>query len=130
MCYFFCDALISTIIVYSSDQLSLYNDDLLFLFVFNCRRFHEDSDDGSSPDTSSDVSSVSDNERSIGITTQCLAENICTDQEGFSSDDSDSRNQESSPIFQYVEHDAPYGRQPLADMVCLLWFLSNQMLYL
>lgn len=116
--------------MYSSDQLSLYNDDLLFLFVFNCRRFNEDSDDGSSPDTSSDVSSVSDNERSIGITTQCLAENICTDQEDFSSDDSDSRNQESSPIFQYVEHDAPYGRQPLADMVCLLWFLPNQMLYL
>ncbi|TKW12229.1 hypothetical protein SEVIR_5G023400v4 [Setaria viridis] len=81
------------------------------------RRFNEDSDDGSSPDTSSDVSSVSDNERSIGITTQCLAENICTDQEDFSSDDSDSRNQESSPIFQYVEHDAPYGRQPLADMI-------------
>jgi len=68
------------------------------------------------PDTSSDVSSPTENERSIGMTTQCLAENICTDQ-GFSSDGSESSNQESSPIFQYVEHDAPYGRQPLADMI-------------
>ncbi|CAO2192619.1 unnamed protein product [Urochloa humidicola] len=81
------------------------------------RRFNEDSDDDSALDTSSDVSSLSDNERSTGITTQCLAENICTDQESFSSDGSECSNQESSPIFQYVEHDAPYGRQPLADMI-------------
>ncbi|CAL4976628.1 unnamed protein product [Urochloa decumbens] len=81
------------------------------------RRFNEDSDDDSALDTSSDVSSVSDNERPTGITTQCLAENVCTDQEGFSSDDSVYSNQESSPIFQYVEHDAPYGRQPLADRI-------------
>ncbi|CAL4950237.1 unnamed protein product [Urochloa decumbens] len=81
------------------------------------RRFNEDSDDDSALDTSSDVSSVSDNERSTGTTTRCLAENVCTDQEGFSSDDSAYSYQESSPIFQYVEHDAPYGRQPLADMI-------------
>ncbi|KAF8724362.1 hypothetical protein HU200_021394 [Digitaria exilis] len=80
------------------------------------RRFNEDSDDDSTLDTSSDVSSVGDNERNIGITTQCLAEDISIDQEGFS-DGSESSNQESSPIFQYVEHDAPYGRQPLADMI-------------
>jgi hypothetical protein len=91
---------------------------------------NEDSDNDSALDTSSDVSSMSDNDRPIGITTQCLAENLCTDQEGFSSDDSESSNQESSPIFQYVEYDAPYGRQPLADMVCLVWFSSNHMLYL
>ena len=116
--------------MYSSGLLSLYNYDLLKPpFVFNCIRFNEDSDDDSAPDTSSDVSSASENERSIGMTTQCLVENVCTDQ-GFSSDDSESSNQESSPIFQYVEHDAPYGRQPLADMVCLLWFLSIQMMYL
>ena len=130
VCYFFCNALIVTTVVYSSGLLSLYNYDLLKPpFVFNCRRFNEDSDDDSAPDTSSNVSSPTENERSIGMTTQCLAENICTDQ-GFSSDDSESSNQESSPIFQYVEHDAPYGRQPLADMVCLLWFLSIQMMYL
>ena len=98
-------------------------------FCFNCRRFNEDSDDDSAPDTSSDVSSASENERSIGMTTQCLVENVWTDQ-GFSSDGSESSNQESSPIFQYVEHDAPYGRQPLADVVCLLWFLSIEMMYM
>jgi len=117
VCYFFCNALIVTTVVYSSGLLSLYNYDLLKPpFVFNCRRFNEDSDDDSAPDTSSNVSSPTENERSIGMTTQCLVENVCTDQ-GFSSDDSESSNQESSPIFQYVEHDAPYGRQPLADMI-------------
>ncbi|KAG0537495.1 hypothetical protein BDA96_03G153400 [Sorghum bicolor] len=83
------------------------------------RCLNEDSDGDSALDTSSDVSNESDNdnERSIGTTTQCLAENICTDQESLSSDDCESSNQQPSPVFQYVEHDAPYGRQPLADMI-------------
>ncbi|TVU47875.1 hypothetical protein EJB05_07491, partial [Eragrostis curvula] len=80
------------------------------------RRLGEDSDGDSSLDTSSDVSSESDNERSFGRTTQCSADNICTNEESFSSDDSVSSNQ-LSPVFQYMEHDAPYGRQPLADMM-------------
>lgn len=103
---------------------------LKLFFVFSCRCLNEDSDGDSALDTSSDVSNESDNdnERSIGTTTQCLAENICTDQESLSSDDCESSNQQPSPVFQYVEHDAPYGRQPLADMVCrLLRFLCNQM---
>nr|CAB3477020.1 unnamed protein product [Digitaria exilis] len=49
-------------------------------------RFNEDSDDDSALDTSNDVSSVSDNERNIGIPTQCLAEDISIDREGFSDD--------------------------------------------
>ena len=54
VCYFFCNALIVTTVVYSSGLLSLYNYDLLKPpFVFNCRRFNEDSDDDSAPDTSS-----------------------------------------------------------------------------
>ncbi|WVZ71442.1 hypothetical protein U9M48_020029 [Paspalum notatum var. saurae] len=80
-------------------------------------RLNEDSDGDNAPDTSSDVSSESDNEKSIGIATKCLAEIFCTDQQGFSSDDSKSSSQEAPPVFQYMEHDAPYGRQPLADMI-------------
>lgn len=87
----------------------------------SCRYLNEGSDGDNAPETSSDVSNESDNdndnERSIGRTTQCLAENICTDQERLSSDDCDSSNQEPPPVFQYMEHDAPYGRQPLADMI-------------
>lgn len=102
-----------------------------FFFVFSCRYLNEGSDGDNAPETSSDVSNESDNdndnERSIGRTTQCLAQNICTDQEMLSSDDCDSSNQEPPPVFQYMEHDAPYGRQPLADMVCLFRFLCNQM---
>ncbi|ONM31687.1 hypothetical protein ZEAMMB73_Zm00001d040625 [Zea mays] len=86
-----------------------------------CRYLNEGSDGDNAPETSSDVSNESDNdndnERSIGRTTQCLVENICTDQERLSSDDCDSSNQEPPPVFQYMEHDAPYGRQPLADMI-------------
>ncbi|AQK84944.1 Oxysterol-binding protein-related protein 3B [Zea mays] len=86
---------------------------------FDCRYPNEGSDGDNAPETSSDVSNESDNDngRSIGRTTQCLAQNICTDQERLSSDDCDSSNQEPPPVFQYMEHDAPYGRQPLANMV-------------
>ncbi|GJN05446.1 hypothetical protein PR202_ga23072 [Eleusine coracana subsp. coracana] len=75
------------------------------------RQLGEDSDDDSAPDTTSE----SDNERSSGMTTRGSAD-ICSHEEGFSSDDSESGNQ-LSPVFQYMEHDAPYGRQPLADMI-------------
>ncbi|KAJ1283515.1 hypothetical protein BS78_03G133900 [Paspalum vaginatum] len=75
------------------------------------RRLNEDSDGDNAPDTSNDVSSESDNEKSIG------SEFFCTDQQGFSNDDSKSSSQEAPPVFQYMEHDAPYGRQPLADMI-------------
>ncbi|KAL5647217.1 hypothetical protein ACJX0J_041572, partial [Zea mays] len=85
------------------------------------RYLNEGSDGDNAPETSSDVSNESDNDndngRSIGRTTQCLAQNICTDQERLSSDDCDSSNQEPPPVFQYMEHDAPYGRQPLVDMI-------------
>lgn len=77
------------------------------------RRLNKDS----GGDNTLDTSSESDDERFIGTRTRCLAENIGTNQEGFSSVDSESSNQEACPVFQYVEHDAPYGRQPLADMI-------------
>lgn len=85
--------------------------------VFSFRGLGEDSDGDSVEDTSSDVSSDCDHGQPIGIKSSCLVKNISADQEGFSSDDSESDNQESHPVFQYLEHDAPYGRQPLVDMV-------------
>ncbi|KAG8052060.1 hypothetical protein GUJ93_ZPchr0001g32439 [Zizania palustris] len=79
-------------------------------------RLGEDTDG----DSAQDMSSESDHEQPIGIRGQCLVNNIPADQDGFSSDDSETGNQESYPVFQYMEHDAPYGRQPLADMISLL----------
>jgi hypothetical protein len=63
------------------------------------------------------MSSESDHEH---LRCRCLVNSISADQDGFSSDDSESGNQELYPVFQYMEHDAPYGRQPLADMISLL----------
>uniref|UniRef100_A0A0D9V056 Uncharacterized protein n=1 Tax=Leersia perrieri TaxID=77586 RepID=A0A0D9V056_9ORYZ len=68
-------------------------------------------------DSAHDMSSESDHEQLID---QSFVNSISRDQDGFSSDDSESVNQETYPVFQYMEHDAPYGRQPLADMISLL----------
>uniref|UniRef100_A0A0E0JHM4 Uncharacterized protein n=1 Tax=Oryza punctata TaxID=4537 RepID=A0A0E0JHM4_ORYPU len=76
-------------------------------------RLGEDSDG----DSAQDMNSESDHEQLRG---RCLVNSISADQDGFSSDDSESGNQELYPVFQYMEHDAPYGRQPLADMISLL----------
>ena len=38
-------------------------------------------------------------------------------QEDFSSDEGESRNPRSCLIFEYLERDPPYGREPLADKV-------------
>ncbi|XP_052140803.1 uncharacterized protein LOC127760563 isoform X2 [Oryza glaberrima] len=73
----------------------------------------EDSDG----ESAQDMSSESDHEH---LRCRCLVNSISADQGGFSSDDSESGNQELYPVFQYMEHDAPYGRQPLADMISLL----------
>uniref|UniRef100_A0A0D9Y7D7 Uncharacterized protein n=1 Tax=Oryza glumipatula TaxID=40148 RepID=A0A0D9Y7D7_9ORYZ len=76
-------------------------------------RLGEDSDG----ESAQDMSSESDHEH---LRCRCLVNSISADQDGFSSDDSESGNQELYPVFQYMEHDAPYGRQPLADMISLL----------
>lgn len=52
-------------------------------------------------------------------------------QEGFSSsDESDSANSHGSLIFEYLEKDPPYSREPLADKVCfpILFFLRYYLL--
>ncbi|CAA6669136.1 unnamed protein product [Spirodela intermedia] len=41
-------------------------------------------------------------------------------QEGSSSDGGDARNPPGALIFEYLERDPPYGREPLADKISLL----------
>ncbi|KAL6626285.1 hypothetical protein ACP70R_030011 [Stipagrostis hirtigluma subsp. patula] len=79
------------------------------------RQHGEDGDSNNAEGTSSDISSEIDNEQATGIREGCS--DICADQEGFCCDDSESGNQELCPVFQYMEHGAPYGRQPLSDMI-------------
>ena len=39
-------------------------------------------------------------------------------QEGFSSDEGETEPQQGSLLFEYLEYDPPFGREPLADKVC------------
>lgn len=40
-------------------------------------------------------------------------------QEGFSSDDGEAGNSRGVLLFEFLEQDAPYGREPLADKASL-----------
>ena len=77
------------------------------------RRTSEDSD-YFSRDSSSDGSS--DSERDRGLAYSRGQQNQQTVlQEGFSSDDGEYRAHQGCLLFEYLEHDQPYGREPLAD---------------
>lgn len=45
-------------------------------------------------------------------------------QEGFSSDDGEAGNSRGALLFEFLEQDAPYGREPLADKASLLFCCS------
>ncbi|XP_057529213.1 uncharacterized protein LOC130807858 isoform X1 [Amaranthus tricolor] len=79
------------------------------------RRTSEDSD-YFSRDSSSDGSS--DSERDRGLAYSRGQQNQQTVlQEGFSSDDGEYRAHQGCLLFEYLEHDQPYGREPLADKI-------------
>ncbi|KAJ6796662.1 Uncharacterized protein M6B38_219635 [Iris pallida] len=96
------------------------------------RPLGEDSDGDCYRDSSSDGSSYSEldmglkyardwdlnhlaNTSTLGMDRLSLRENHVAFQEGFSSDDSDSGSSQSRLLFQYLERDPPYSREPLAD---------------
>ncbi|KAJ6811657.1 uncharacterized protein M6B38_152625 [Iris pallida] len=96
------------------------------------RQLGEDSDGDCFRDSSSDGSSdceldsslkyASDwgrnrivNTSTIGMDRLCLREDHVSLQEGFSSDDSDSGNSQGRLLFQHLERNPPYSREPLAD---------------
>lgn len=94
----------------------------------------EDSDADSFKDSSSDVSSDSEIESGSkytgnwcknGISSCCMIgmDNLFLDEKHissrveFSSDDSDCGDYQGSLIFEYLEYDRPYCREPLADKI-------------
>ncbi|KAJ6803371.1 uncharacterized protein M6B38_313995 [Iris pallida] len=98
----------------------------------SARPLGEDSDGDCYRDSSSDGSSDSELDRglkyardwdlshlantsAIGMDRLSLRENHAALQEGFSSDDSDSGSSQGHLLFQYLERDPPYSREPLAD---------------
>lgn len=96
-----------------------------------------DSDGEYSRDSSSDVSSDCEVERSLKSSTNwkrhynangsehrladlSLREKHNEILEGFSSDDSIASNSQACPLFEFFEQDPPYSRVPLADKVSYL----------
>ncbi|KAL4574500.1 hypothetical protein LXL04_021332 [Taraxacum kok-saghyz] len=89
------------------------------------RRHCEDSDGESFRDSSSDVSSDYEPERGsshslpkneISQLSLNYQQNLAL-QEGFSSDESESARHQSSLVFEYLERNQPWGREPLTDKI-------------
>ena len=108
--------------------------DLLFR-ISSHRRHGDDSDAESSRETSSDGSSDYGAERGInGVVDNACRQNIADVNghgwnrgllrdkplTGSSSDESESCNPPGQLVFQYLEHDQPFGREPLADKASII----------
>ncbi|KAJ8548270.1 hypothetical protein K7X08_030739 [Anisodus acutangulus] len=104
--------------------------------VKTSRRPGEESDSDYFRDSSSDGSSDSEHERrclnytmeqrkyhsqtsesSLSIDGLSLRDRNATFQEGFSSDEGESGSSQGALLFEYLAHDQPYGREPLADKI-------------
>ncbi|PKA59690.1 hypothetical protein AXF42_Ash011814 [Apostasia shenzhenica] len=102
--------------------------------MVNTRHTGEDSDAESYRDSSGDGSSDSEIERESAYSESWIRSSPAgysmlrldkltldgkhvSSQDGFSSDDSDSGDSQVSLIFEYLEHDQPFCRQPLADKI-------------
>lgn len=101
----------------------------------NCRSAGEDSDgdyyrDSSSSDGSSDCEMEKGilprnlqrydhpaNVVSSRIGRLSMSDEQSSGMEGFSSDDGDTGNSRGCLLFEYLERDPPYSREPLADKV-------------
>lgn len=103
------------------------------------RRTGEDSDGDYSRDSSSDISSDSEHERCFSYSQEhnhchlrseiplrinrlSLAVQHSPVQEGFSSDEGEFGNTEGCLLFEYLEQNQPYCRQPLADKISAIGF--------
>ncbi|TKW31339.1 hypothetical protein SEVIR_2G099000v4 [Setaria viridis] len=71
--------------------------------------------DGESMDTSSEGSSETDVDRLRGS-----LEATCRLEGGFQRDDGEMHSPSTRPIFEYLETDPPFGREPLTDKVSIL----------
>ncbi|KAK9106230.1 hypothetical protein Scep_023074 [Stephania cephalantha] len=101
----------------------------------NLRRPGEDSDSDYYRDSSSDGSSDGELERNfrehwtasylnrelpVRMDRLSLRDNPVAAQEGFSSDDGEAGNSRDCLLFEFLEQDPPYSREPLADKISVL----------
>ena len=90
---------------------------LLVNFLAYLRHPWEESD-GESMDTSSEGSSETDVDRLRGS-----LEATCRLEGGFQRDDAELHSPSTHPIFEYIETDPPFGREPLTDKASLLFHI-------
>lgn len=116
------------LISYSSIRASTLDITLVGLSSLASRSGGEDSDGDYYKDSSSDGGSDDDieegakfshsaNEISFRIGGPSVSDDQSSGQEGFSSDDGGGGNSRGRLLFEYLEQDPPYSREPLADKV-------------
>ncbi|KAG2544706.1 hypothetical protein PVAP13_9KG229641 [Panicum virgatum] len=76
-----------------------------------------DESDGESMDTSSESSSENDVDR---LQVSAVEATHRLENGGLQSDDGETNASSSFPVFEYLEKDPPYGREPLTDKVSTL----------
>ncbi|XP_020574884.1 uncharacterized protein LOC110020928 [Phalaenopsis equestris] len=86
--------------------------------TFRARRLGEESNAGIYQDTSSDVSSESETERTFRKRRDSSTTH--KDQHGLVGEENGVCKQTMLPVFEYLEHNPPYGREPLAEKISLL----------
>lgn len=102
---------------------------------YSCDRLLGEDSDSDCRDSSSDGSSDYDHERGMKCSRDQLNHHHVTNdfplrinrlslrdqhvalQEDFSSDEGESMNSQGCLLFEYLERDPPYSREPLADKV-------------
>lgn len=100
------------------------------------RQAGEESEGDHCKDSSSDRSSDNDTVKSLKfskvqqgryhlmdditsrISTLSVSDDSITTQESFSIDDGETSNSRGCLMFEYLEQDSPYSREPLIDKVC------------
>ncbi|KAM0893972.1 hypothetical protein ACQ4PT_024775 [Festuca glaucescens] len=102
-----CDGVVQYYVPYLS-AIQLYGDPALLQSSHNARHMMDDSD-GDCHDSSSDGSSDYEHVRAKHLS-----------QEGFSSDDGESVDTHGRLLFQYLEFDSPFCREPLSDKISSL----------
>ncbi|KAL0919098.1 hypothetical protein M5K25_011171 [Dendrobium thyrsiflorum] len=80
----------------------------------------EESDARMYQGTSSDVSSESEAERAVRKRRDSSTTTNHKDQNGLVGEENGVCQQTMLPVFEYLEHNPPYGREPLADKISLL----------
>ncbi|TKW14657.1 hypothetical protein SEVIR_5G181000v4 [Setaria viridis] len=103
-----CDGVVQYYVPYLS-AIQLYGDPAVLRTSTSPSRHMMNDSDGDSHESSSDASSDCGNGRLKHLT-----------REGFSSDDGESGDPHDRLLFQYLEFDSPFCREPLTDKVSSL----------